>query len=152
MRAQEMDYWEGNSDQPRKRICLEHIVESQISYSTIQGSSNDRGRRQDSSCPHGVYGQESRRCNLGLADDNDNALTWRHNDIHQRLTIDYQEVTFTESNQSTRARSIGNVTCIASNVSRSQTFLSSNDGGAEEVLGDVVCFGMVLLKLLRGAL
>ncbi len=136
-----MDRWKGNSDWPRKRIRLEHTVQSHLSYSTSQRNNVDREREYDS-CGHGVYGQEAPRLNL------DGALSpssWRH-DTHQHLSIDYHITSSTVLAQSTLERSVDSVTCGASNPSSHSRVSPGNDNGDQKAdFTDEVCFGMVSL-------
>ncbi len=136
-----MDRVEGDSDWPRKRIRLEHTVESHLSYSTSQSNVVDRQRGYDG-CGHGVYGREAPRLDL------DRALypsSWRH-DTHRHLSLDYHITSSKVLTQLTLERSVDSRTSGAPNLSKHSRVFPGNDNGDQKAdFTDEVCFGMVSL-------
>lgn len=144
-----MDRWEGNDDWPRKRIRLEPSNKCQISYEASQRNIDDKDREHDASYAHGVYGKEVRGLNLGLnldpADyDGANPLSWT-DDTHQHLAINHHVTSSTVLTQSTV-----DMPGVSNLSTHSGIWPSDIDGGPKEAFADEVCFGMVILQLLRG--
>lgn len=150
-----MDHWEGNSNWPRKRMRLEHTIESQVSYnySISQSITDDSKTRQGGGYDHSVYGQEPPRLNPDLADYDDvNSLNWSL-DTPGHLDVDYRITSSSVLTQSTADTPLESMTYATSNLPGKPEISPSNeDGGPKEVFANEVCFGMVTLQLFRGAL